>query len=387
MPRLRPLYRSLAQTEPAHRETGNRGLWYEKYCDRWQAHASDHWTLSSEQNDEEAGPKLDWILAATRASAGDQEQLEEAEARVERLAERLGGETLPLRTAERLVTGLGLEHPVENGFAWHQTLGTPYLPGSSLKGLVRAWARDWLEEPEDEIARILGHGDGVGSVQFLDALPTRRVRLEADVMTPHYGPYHADGEIPGDWHAPVPIPFLTVAADQHFLFALLPRRRDEQHARDLATAAEWLTDALIELGAGAKTAIGLGRFDFPLGAQPRAPGVEIAQEAQRPSGPTRSELHNELLIAIRNGEWATNKKNLLAEAPVWLARIEQGGDRDALAKLREILENHDPGIIANPHDTKRNKKTKKIKPKYKDAPIALALRIRQITADLENDND
>jgi CRISPR-associated protein Cmr6 len=39
---------------------------------------------------------------------------------------------------------LGNPHPVEKGFLWHPTLGTPSLPGSGVKGLVRAWVEAWM---------------------------------------------------------------------------------------------------------------------------------------------------------------------------------------------------------------------------------------------------
>jgi CRISPR-associated protein Cmr6 len=39
-----------------------------------------------------------------------------------------------------LATGLGMEHPVENGFAFATPYGLPYLPGSSVKGVVRSTA-------------------------------------------------------------------------------------------------------------------------------------------------------------------------------------------------------------------------------------------------------
>ncbi|MBC7326079.1 MAG: type III-B CRISPR module RAMP protein Cmr6, partial [Moorella sp. (in: Bacteria)] len=67
----------------------------------------------------------------------------------------------------------------------------------------------------------------VGSVLFFDALPAGPVKVQADVMTPHYAPYYQPQGVPqppGDWFDPVPIPFLTVAPGQPFFFALAPRR-------------------------------------------------------------------------------------------------------------------------------------------------------------------
>jgi len=39
-------------------------------------------------------------------------------------------------------TGLGIEHPLENGFAFLDPYGVPYLPGSSVKGVLRRAAEE-----------------------------------------------------------------------------------------------------------------------------------------------------------------------------------------------------------------------------------------------------
>jgi CRISPR type III-B/RAMP module RAMP protein Cmr6 len=91
------------------------------------------------------------------------------------------------------------------------------------------------------------------------AIPIGPVKLEVDVMTPHYADYYGSGDVPGDWLSPVPIPFLAVAAGTAFQFGIVPRTTDgKEH---LETVAEWLTNALQWLGAGAKTAVGYGRFE------------------------------------------------------------------------------------------------------------------------------
>jgi CRISPR-associated protein Cmr6 len=40
------------------------------------------------------------------------------------------------------VTGMGIEHPLENGFAFLDPYGLPYLPGSSVKGVLRRAAEE-----------------------------------------------------------------------------------------------------------------------------------------------------------------------------------------------------------------------------------------------------
>jgi CRISPR-associated protein Cmr6 len=40
------------------------------------------------------------------------------------------------------MTGMGIEHPLENGFAFLKPYGIPYLPGSSVKGVLRRAAEE-----------------------------------------------------------------------------------------------------------------------------------------------------------------------------------------------------------------------------------------------------
>ena len=85
------------------------------------------------------------------------------------------------------------------------------------------------------------------------------------------------GEVPGDWFGPVPIPFLTTGVGARFQFAVVPRTPNGD--KDLETVAKWLTGALDRMGAGAKTAVGYGRFREP-GAT-RSPESRNAQVAPR----------------------------------------------------------------------------------------------------------
>jgi len=257
-----PLYAGIKPL-PERRPDFNTGLWYDKFFYYWRR---DEWSV---QEGQESG-KIKWIKAASAFPVGDRALLEEAVRRITNLVLALRGEIRCFATDWRFVSGLGREHPVENGFAWHHTLGVPYLPGSAVKGVVRSWVQNWKACVSlDDIRRVFGPDDKeerdiyVGSVIFFDALPVNPVKLEAEVMTPHYAPYYQQDspeKPPGDWYDPVPIPFLTVAPGQTFLFGLAPRRVDEQSRLDCLRAIEWLTEALAGIGAGAKTGAGYGRF-------------------------------------------------------------------------------------------------------------------------------
>lgn len=284
---LLPLYDALA-ANPPKRNSGNAGLWYDKFCNRWRRGNQNEaaWTLEVKQGRRETNPKLDWINTVCDGKIGTSDLLIQAYNRSLKLIGTFNASPVVFKTTSRFVTGLGREHPIENGFAWHHTLGVPYLPGSSVKGMVHGWVKHWLAAHGTSIDnaginRVFGdtrrNGAGAGSVIFFDAIPTEPVKLEPDVMTPHYDEYykelrrrplnHAPAP-PADWYSPIPIPFLTVASNQSFLFAVMPSCADA--IDDCKQGRSWLIDALANIGAGAKTAVGYGRFELDQTATAKA---------------------------------------------------------------------------------------------------------------------
>ncbi len=269
-----PLYEGVPSERP---EQAHPGLWYDKFCNCWSVRHG-LWDLGTN--------KKRWIQTVTGQS-GDPDQIKDSIERMMSLVTARSGTFLFMRTEGRFVTGLGQEHPVENGFTWHPTLGTAYLPGSSVKGLVRAWAEQWEQAEKNIISRIFGEEDEtapkrVGSIIFFDALPLTSIRLETDIMTPHYVPYYQNREEnpPRDWYSPVPIPFLTVAEGQPFLFSIAPRKVNEAGEEDLQLVKGWLQEALEWLGAGAKTSVGYGRFVID-DAEQRKYEVQREEEKER----------------------------------------------------------------------------------------------------------
>ncbi len=288
--------------------SGNHGLLWNKFFDGW----------GQDFNEPAGGPaKQAWIKKFT-GSAGDEDALKKAGERMQALTKALGGNCQAYTTIAPFVTGLGLEHPVENGFAWHHTLGVPCLPASSVKGLVRAWAENWLE-CKAEVARIFGgpgDAEGVGSVIVFDALPTGPVTLMAEVLTPHDGGWRqGNAPAPSDWHSPTPIPFLVVAPGARFCFAAAPRPGAKSGREDAELFMGWLKEALDWIGAGAKTAVGFGRFledealrnlEREMEAQQKAAEKERA-EAERNAPPKVGDKmrHDEWgLVEIRRIEGA-----------------------------------------------------------------------------------
>lgn len=171
-----------------------------------------------------------------------------------------------------MVTGMGIEHPLENGFAFLSPYGMPYLPGSSIKGVLRRAAEELLEDEEpdwnqDLIDILFGREANEhdknsehlkGAITFWDSIPEIK-SMGMDVMTPHYSDYYQGKSSPHDAGSPNPIVFMVVPAQSSFSFyltadiSLLPKTINWQpHIRQaFEHAFKWL-------GFGAKTSVGYG---------------------------------------------------------------------------------------------------------------------------------
>lgn len=165
----------------------------------------------------------------------------------------------------RLIVGLGAAHVLETSITLHRIYGFPFVPGSGLKGMTRAYAELVLgkSEEHEDFRRIFGSQredqEQAGEVIFFDAIPAEVPQLKLDVMNPHYSQYYRGGNAPpADWLSPVPVYFLAVERTP-FLFAVTARCKQANGL--VPTAAEWLKDALRELGVGAKTVAGYGYFE------------------------------------------------------------------------------------------------------------------------------
>jgi CRISPR-associated protein Cmr6 len=190
----------------------------------------------------------------------------------------------PVTSTSRLVCGMGLPHPVETSILLDRLTGAPYLPGSSVKGMLRGAAKlaaagefptDFVS-PQDasfwkgNLDLIFGpavektSGPAKGEMVFYDALPEKWPVLELDVLTPHYAEYYSDKEgrnPPADWYNPTPVYFLAVKAGTSFLFWYRSLAGDPQkRTQDEDAIARLLPVALDWLGIGGKKSSGYGWF-------------------------------------------------------------------------------------------------------------------------------
>lgn len=274
-------------------------------------------------------------------------------------------------------TGLGNEHPLENGFAFLNPYGLPYLPGSGVKGVIRQAARElasgdwgdatgWSTDPRyrltiDRRQVALSMADVLfgretedrdtahvrGALQFWDVYPALAGdRLAIDVMTPHQSHYYQEGQAhagsvsPHESGKPNPITFLTVPPDSGFAFHVACDRSFlARVAPDLAEAERWqdllraaFAHAFDWLGFGAKTAVGYGAMrptgaDRPTSNRDGGPTPAAARATEQWTGVKVTYHPN-------NGELAVNHNGQQARAPRAVAdRLRAGLTPEQQARL------------------------------------------------------
>ena len=179
-----------------------------------------------------------------------------------------------LKLRNRMFTGLAGGGMVETGCAISHSYGMPYIPGSSVKGVVSAHARGRLDadgKGNEACDQLFGagvareHPAGIsGLISFHDAwwVPgsAKRPFVQEVVTTHHIDYYGSDGATPAtDFDSPVPNAQVAVQGSFRFLLEGPPGW--------LPLAEKMLIAALSERGIGAKTRAGYGLF----GAEPERP--------------------------------------------------------------------------------------------------------------------
>jgi CRISPR-associated protein Cmr6 len=243
-------------------------------------------------------------------------------------------------------TGLGNEHPLENGFAFLNPYGLPYLPGSGVKGVLRQAARElasgdwgekhgWTPEAMDALfgkAPREGSDEGHqrGALTCWDVIPQLAGdTLQVEVMTPHQTHYYQQDKTPHDSGSPNPITFLTVPpgssftfhiqCDEPFLQRLLPELVREHRWQALLNAA--LTHAFDWLGFGAKTAVGYGAMQID---------AERARRVEQDRNERQRQQAEQRLMEKREAAKATMSPADKAIADLFDQRVDKNQDERAV---------------------------------------------------------
>ena len=276
----------------------------------WTTHDIAH-EVRGQQHQEREVKKENKVTALQQACALSKSDKDIAKAMLQRQGQTFEGVKpaqglrLQATAIAPFTTGLGNEHPLENGFAFLNPYGLPYLPGSGVKGVLRAaaqelangeWgASDWSTDLRHEVHERNGKNgqrlfdatdldvlfgsealDGEnhlrGVLSFWDVIPQIEGNsLMVEIMTPHQSHYYQDKDFAGstsphDSGSPNPISFLTVPPKSQFAFHVVCNAAQLEHlAPDLAANDRWKTlltesfeHAFAWLGFGAKTSVGYG---------------------------------------------------------------------------------------------------------------------------------
>ena len=244
------------------------------------------WTSSDDKNDSSIDKAWRQAAKLTPNDAACAQALDARQSAALQAMPEANALELAAESVSPFATGLGIEHPLENGFAFLSPYGLPYLPGSGVKGVIRRAAEE-LAHPDlfkDEdwtlpaIRHLFGDEESVewaGTLAFWDVVPQvpQSKGLGVEVMTPHYSHYYqkreGDGEgsvTPHDSGKPNPINFLVVPPGSSFVFRVACNvDRLQRVAPELAKGDAWKTllkkafrHAYEWVGFGAKTAVGYG---------------------------------------------------------------------------------------------------------------------------------
>jgi CRISPR type III-B/RAMP module RAMP protein Cmr6 len=292
--------------------------------------------------------------------------------------------TVELILESKLLLHLGRANVLENvGLCADRTTGLPLIPGTALKGVLSTWACWEANQQADGsfnqgnafvqerkafggmAQRIFGDdsedgSEGSGAVIFVGGFPSIPPRLGLDIVNPHH---ETNGAVKKNL---TPNAFLCVEPGKfkwHFAFYVRPGVADAENL--LKATSNWLTQALTQLGIGAKTAAGYGRFrplsqrDLAAQAQEsdKAKALEAAAMAQakaveqrakqqaaaqttlKSDYPNAATYKNAVLrLADNPGEWAglqgEIEKLKKPENALWLARFRKDTASRDYRKLR-----------------------------------------------------
>jgi CRISPR type III-B/RAMP module RAMP protein Cmr6 len=266
--------------EQRPRDGDNLGLWLDKLV---RVDAAHDWELRADARvlelerlfcPNDLGNTRPWRSPATTAA------VERMGMACKSIYGAAGFRAFTVEVQGRLLVDYGRPSALETSLSLDPVLGCPRIPGSALKGLLRAWLREQHRDDPSELRALLGAPDAAvdgrdvpqqrGRLVLHDALPEGgQFQLAVDVLTPHMGKYYQGEQPPADWLSPVPFTFLTVVRTRFRVHVgLLPEGGgywwgDAPSQRDqgrLDAAVEVLCKALEGEGIGAKRAAGYGRL-------------------------------------------------------------------------------------------------------------------------------
>ncbi len=158
------------------------------------------------------------------------------------------------------------------GENWNQLPELPlngYIPGSAIRGLVRAWAKK-RPEIKPRMYQLLGYQEDdtitAGKIEFLDAWPEQPAKLTLDIVNPqqNFQVYHQGQS--------TPLSFYTLGNGAELISLTVGIRGIPSRATELEVEEVWgwVQQALSLYGVGSRTASGYGTLK-PAGSLQPAP--------------------------------------------------------------------------------------------------------------------
>ena len=393
----------------------------------WTTHDRNYRQTGRDRRERESKDenKTTALRQAARLGPEDRAAMESLAARQRLLAQAQSETacwTIPAKSIAPFATGLGNEHPLENGFSFLNPYGLPYLPGSGVKGVVRQAAielaggewgetKGWCDDPKHEVpfakgqrpgdqfpklsmievlfGREPGSGDKKhyrGALSFWDVVPQiHGERLAVEIMTPHQSEYYQGTASPHDSGSPNPIPFLTIPPGSSFAFHVACDHLRLLHvARDLAENERW--KALLQsafqhafewLGFGAKTAVGYGHMEEDKEAAQHLRQEREEQERRQAAEREQARQEERRQSLSEDAAWVDEKRasgrwskvnDFLDDVEEYLGNWNGPLGRQAHDWLSQEMQSRWKEIMQNPDAVKGKKR----KPRFSDRQRKLA---------------
>ncbi len=315
-----------------------------------------------------AEAKTEALKSVIKTYQRSKAQLEKAaqnrQAWLKRLATQHGPRLRMVRlySTSPLILHLGRANVLENvGLYSERTTGLPHIPGTAVKGVLSTWAcweanqnddgsfpvvESWMvqrsEFPMEHARRIFGSDEETGSesageVSFLGAWPAAVPSLALDIVNPHHEEKMVRGTLERkDKERLTPSVFLSLESGPAWDFVFLARP-NVSDAVDLLNVTEtWLRESLSQVGLGAKTAAGYGRFSdkpssFTAASTKAVSAADVALQAQ--GAAILASDYNEVIF--KNTVLGKLTPNLLEQLKNEIPKLQKPENAAWLEKLKQ----------------------------------------------------
>ncbi len=216
---------------------------------------------------------------------------------------------------------------IKCGFTFDYVSGLPYLPGSSLKGILRSYFPSGHKDNKQEYISYIkeclqkenvnvealesnifeGDKDGTNKRDlffdsYAQAIQDNRCLMELDFITPHQG----------ITKAPNPINMIKVRPNIPFCFQFVLHDYKDEMGNVIVSGEEkrkLFQSIILDMGVGAKTNVGFGKFGLTKAKNVKLPeGVSATTVIKKKSEDSKNKQQTTGKCKICNNETSFNKK-------------------------------------------------------------------------------